>query len=66
MGIERLLAFFAMDPKRSMSSVVRHRRLNDMNDKPWLNSKLLESRTTLVQRKLRSLDAVSSCLPSSP
>ena len=33
---------------------------------PWLSSKLLESRTTLVHRRLRSLEAVRSCLPSSP
>lgn len=33
---------------------------------PWDSSKLLESRTTEVHRRLRSREAVRSCLPSSP
>ena len=36
------------------------------DSEPWLSSKLRESRTTLVHRRLRSVEAVSSCFPSSP
>ena len=33
---------------------------------PWESSNDRGSRTTEVQRKLRSLEAVSNCFPSSP
>lgn len=65
MGIDRLVAFFASEP----ISIAQHMPPKDTCICvfiPWLSSKLLESRTTLVHLRLRSLDAVRSCLPSSP
>jgi len=61
-GIDSEVAFFKRDPgdRRINADGRYHGRLR----LPCDNSNDLESRTTDVQRRLRSLEAVSNCFPS--
>jgi hypothetical protein len=64
MGIEREVAFFANEPNGIVN-------MTDEGNKsvkclPCESSNDLESLTTEVHLRLRSLDAVNSCFPSSP
>ena len=62
-GLKVMLLFSVKILKRFISIVDFAKRNVIL---PCDNSNDLESLTTDVQRKLRSLDAVSNCFPSSP
>jgi hypothetical protein len=62
-GTDNVVAFLAKEPRDSGST---RDVLAKEAGKPWDSSNDRESRTTEVHRRLRSLDVVSSCLPSSP
>jgi len=61
-GIESEVAFLAKEPDH----LCQCQEVPEIRNLPCESSNDLESRTTEVHLKLRSLEAVSSCFPSSP
>ena len=62
--LESTAAFLTREPIASQHQRLRLSAM--MSHLPCDSSNDLESRTTEVHRKLRSTEAVSNCLPSSP
>ena len=61
-GIEREVAFLAKEP----DPPCQLQKASRVESLPCESSNDLESRTTEVHLRLRSLEAVKSCFPSSP